>query len=346
MTSDHPPEDPSEPDEQPENTDSDETSGDIGPDVVGMFNPLREYLDGIDESIRDAMRVPIPRFELPPDLFRTKVPPFQFSEAAMLGLADMAKRVFRPVEVYEAMLQPLREQLAAIDFSSLVPKLDPAIFEAVDRLFKKHMPPNWAGFDGWHDAATFISETHWPIVWLPRREVVEALVAAPADDRETVLRAHRTELLEDADRVLGDVTWADLTYLADCARETVATLRDGHDRPAQAFTGSILTGLLQGPMQYSKLSDARDAFGADWKEESVAVMRFVFITSTIPSALANFHAHRGDPVPSKYNRHALAHVPDPTQLTETNALVGLMLVAALLRELQQLHDDGRLSSNP
>jgi hypothetical protein len=82
------------------------------------------------------------------------------------------------------------------------------------------MPPNWSGFDGWHDAATFISETAWPIVWLPRREVVEALVAAPASAREHMLIAHRTELLEDADRVLDDVTWTDLVYLADCARET------------------------------------------------------------------------------------------------------------------------------
>jgi len=39
-------------------------------------------------------------------------------------------------------------------------------------------------------------------------------------------------------------------------------------------------------------------------------------------------------------------MPDPAQLTETNALVGLMLVVALLRELQELHDDGRLSPSP
>lgn len=351
MTSDEPPEDPTGPDDAEDDARDAGDAGVTDPsdaiarDIAGMFNPLRDYLDGINETLRDAMRVPMPRFELPPDLFRVQVPTFELPDVqVMLGLTDLADRVFKPLEAYEAMLQPLRAQLAAIDFSALAPKLDPAIFEAFDRFFKTHMPPNWAGFEGWHDAATFISETGWPIVWLPRRDVVEALVAAPADDRDKVLIAHRTELLEDADRVLDDVTWAELAYLADCARETVATLRHGHDRPAQAFTGSILTGLLQGPMQYSRLSDARDAFDANWEEESVSVIRFVLITSTIPSALANFYPHRGDPVPARYNRHALAHVPDPTQLTETNALVGLMLVVALLRELQQLHDDGRLTS--
>ena len=342
------PDDPEQPDDTSQSDPRDSTDA-VVRDIAKMFNPMGVYLDSVSQTLRDAMRVPIPQFELQPvHLVNVDLPKvFGLPDVqALLGLTDLADRVFKPLEAYEALLKPMQLQLDTLDWSSMLPKIDPSIFEAFDRLFEKNMPPNWSGFDGWHDAATFISDTGWPIVWLPRREVVEALVAAPAGDREKVLLAHRADLLDDADRVLGDVTWTDLDYLAGCARETVGTLRSGHDRPAQGFTASILTGLLQGPLQYSKLSDARDDFDANWEEESVAVIRFVLITSTIPSALATFYPHRGDPVPSRYNRHALAHVPDPTQLTETNALVGLMLVVALLRELQQLHDDGRLSSSP
>lgn len=275
----------------------------------------------------------------------------QDAEAERLGairdkaLCDLIQRLQPAFEQLsrslEVVFASIRDQFASMDWSRLMPSMDTAVLDTLARLAERHLPPNWGDID-WRAATTFIGDTAWPIIWLPRREVVEALLAAGPADREATLIAHRAELLADAETALAEVRRIELGYLAGCAGEVVGALRDGYDRAAQSFTGSILTGLLQGILEYETLKAARDAFGRNWEDESIAVLRFALITSTIPSALGQFYPHNGDPVPSTYNRHALAHVPHPAQLTEANALVGLMLVVALTRELQALYDDDLL----
>ena len=261
------------------------------------------------------------------------------------ALCDLTQRLQPAFEQLsrslEVVFASILDQFASIDWSRLMPGVDTAALGKLARLALRHLPPNWGEVD-WRAAATFIGDTAWPIIWLPRREVVAVLLAAGPADREAMLIAHRAELLADAETALAEVNQTELCYLAGCAREVVSALRDGHDRAAQSFTGSILTGLLQGILAYETFKAARDEFGRNWEDKSIVVLRFALITSTIPSALRQFYPHNGDPVPSTYNRHALAHVPDPAQLTEINALVGLMLVVALIRELQALYDDGLL----
>jgi hypothetical protein len=172
-------------------------------------------------------------------------------------------------------------------------------------------------------------------VSLPRAETLQELLDAPEQDRQDVLRSHRVAIFDDADALLAEVTDIELSYLVDCAAEAVRALRDGHDRAAQALLGVTLTGIIQRPMAFARLSDARTHFDVDWGEASIADTRFALITFTIPQALAQFYLDQGDPVPDQFNRHATVHTPDPVQYTEVNVLLALMLVTALLRELHE-----------
>ena len=324
----------------------DDPDDDADDNAYGGFlfeDALAPFRESIDRTVRDLTKAM--RFELPKDFFPkvdlgslVQIPDL----AAMSGLADVAESVFSRIDAYDTILAPLRDQLASLDWSHLMPKIDTSVFEDVARLVERHLPPNWKDVD-WHEASDFINETAWPIVWLPRSDVVAELLSCEPADRPTVLSRRRAELLDDAVSLLDEVSWEDLAYLASCTRDVVGALRDGHDRPAQSFTASILTGVLHSVLEYKTLKEARNAFNANWKEESIFLVRFALITSTIPSALAQFFPHNGDPVPVTFNRHALAHAPDPAQLTETNALVGLMLVTSMIRELQALHDEGRLA---
>jgi hypothetical protein len=52
-------------------------------------------------------------------------------------------------------------------------------------------------------------------------------------------------------------------------------------------------------------------------------------------AIAEFHGMPGESMPVKFNRHASVHRVSRTQFNRTNALVALMLVVPLIRELDR-----------
>jgi hypothetical protein len=105
------------------------------------------------------------------------------------------------------------------------------------------------------------------------------------------------------------------------------------------------TELLQGALGHPKLADACVAYEASWRDQSFLVLRFALITSTIPRALDRFYRYKGDLVPADLNRHAVAHGANPVQFTPQNALVGLLLVSSLSRELQALYDEDVLNES-
>lgn len=270
-------------------------------------------------------------------------------EAAQRAAAEMVKSLQLPevrwslpdavstqlLESYVHAVAPLRDQLAAVDWSALFPKIDSEALARWAEQVRAVLPPNWRELEDWFRAAQLVAAHGWPIVWLPRSAVVRELIDADDADRASVLLKNRDVLLEDAEELLAEVTHPDLRYLAGCALDATQALRAGLDRPAQALLGSTLTGILQGPLEFDQLCAAREAFSGDWEEAAIGELRFALVTSTIPQALSQFYPHRGDPVPDTFNRHAIAHKPDPAQYTELNALLGLTLVVALLRELQE-----------
>ena len=238
----------------------------------------------------------------------------------------------------------MREAVASmVDWSGLVKfVIDPAIFERFRELVAGRMPPNWSEVEDWRRGTTFVEESGWGIVWLPRSEVVSALLDAAPDDRESVLVAHGPTLIEDALECVKAIQHPELRFLGECVAEIAESIRDERHRAAQALAASVLTELIQGILGHKRLAEVHTTYGQPWEEQSIQLLRFALITSTIPKALSNFYRDKGNPMPSAFNRHAVAHGASPVQFTELNALVGLLLVTALTRELQELYDEGLL----
>ena len=244
-------------------------------------------------------------------------------------------------EQSERMAAQMRAVTSAIALSAFArPILPPGWKENIDRILSEYYAPNWPTGAGLRQFSDFIAETGWAIVWVPRSEVVAALVDADPDDREQLLLGHQAELVDDALEAMQAVKHESLVYLASCVSEVAESIRSGHYRAAQSLAASVLTEILQGFLRFKTLAEAKDESSVDLEEATISEFRYKLIVSTIPEALRGFRRHQGDPVPTRFNRHAVAHTADPIQFTSTNALIGLMLVAALVRECQELFDRG------
>jgi hypothetical protein len=293
-----------------------------------VVDPIFKQLDAFNR-IAEAAAAALPKYELP----RIDIPKLHLSP-----------ELFRSLANFEDALAPMREAVASmVDWSRLVESvIDPAIFERVRELVARRMPPNWSEVEDWRRGTTFVEESGWGIVWLPRSEVVSALLDAGPDDRDSVLVENGPTLVEDALECAKAIQHPELRFLGECVAEIAESIREGRHRAAQALAASVLTELIQGILGHKRLAEVHIEYGQSWEDQSIQLLRFALITSTIPKALSNFYRDKGDPMPSLFNRHAVAHGASPVQFTELNALVGLLLVTALTRELQELYDEGLL----
>jgi len=65
------------------------------------------------------------------------------------------------------------------------------------------------------------------------------------------------------------------------------------------------------------------------------VIRTVYQATLAPVVLAFTEFWSGDPVPTRYNRHATAHATGAIQVTKLNAIAAILLATSLLRELYE-----------
>lgn len=288
----------------------------------GLFREL-DSMNRLADMVREAVRgVILPKIDIP------VIPP-----DALKSILDIEKT-----------MAPLREAVASMfDWSKFTKSLiDPAVLERIRESLDRCMPPNWVALDDWLDGTQFVDEVGWSVVWVPRPEVTKRLVYARPEEREQTLIEATDSIVSDAIELMADVTMEDLDFLAQCVVEVAESIRDGRARAAQALAASVLTELLQGILGHSQLAAAREKYGEPWEQKSIRLVRFALVTSTVPKALDRFYRQQGDDVPVSFNRHAIVHGASPVQFTQSNALVGLLLVASLVRELQSLYDEGVL----
>lgn len=117
--------------------------------------------------------------------------------------------------------------------------------------------------------------------------------------------------------------------------------RDGHRRVAQAQAAAVITTIVEVHLKFANLGDARRTLDLDMEEIAFDRARLGYILSCIPRSLTNFGDRGGGaPLPDYFNRHATLHQVCDVQYTPVNALVSLMLMTALLRELDEYDRKG------
>lgn len=202
------------------------------------------------------------------------------------------------------------------------------------------VPPNWPE-NRLREGIEFVVRTRLPIIWIPRRDIVAALLDAPASNLHIDLAQNGELIVEDCQTALSRVRTDRYDDVLPFVREALSSFKAGYAASAQALAASLLTTLLQHHVGYNALKDARDLGDIGPDEAAFDTLRLALLGQCVPVALADFWENRGDAVPSTFNRHASLHRVCVEQYTDANALVSIMLVSGFICELDELESSGR-----
>lgn len=219
------------------------------------------------------------------------------------------------------------------------------LFENIDweSLKAGWYPPNWDEDRGIEQYATFIelaAEEGLPMAWVPNVELTYLLVDADsAETREQLLIEHSATIVDDCRSVIGD--FEDRTHLVVELRSALDAYTAGLHGPAQSHAAGILDTALRRVLTLPKRWTYPGVkkflhTGDDWQSTELRAARILPTSVAMLNLLKDFWTERGDPIPSKPNRHACAHAVSPEQFHEANAIKYLMLATAMLAEIE--HD--------
>lgn len=222
------------------------------------------------------------------------------------------------------------------DYTRQLSELAGSAARAFKRAWEEAMPPNWLGLetDEMDAALTVMRETGFCLVWAPRQEIVKEIVQAEPADRATVVLDRRNDILDDLKAVLDGVSDARLALAREVAEEAIAVACDGRFKTAQAASGVVFTDVIHANLGMKtrkavKLFEEKDPDDAFIREFR---LRAIFVTAA--RALDKYYPVPNKPPRREFNRHSTLHRITPEQYTELNAIAGLMLAVALLREIQ------------
>ena len=166
-----------------------------------------------------------------------------------------------------------------------------------------------------------------PLSWVPRDEIVAALIAADSPQaRHRILRERRDDILDDCEHALATSKheWA-----LQC-RSAIAAFRHGLFGPAQSHASNIVDSIVQ------TFSGARPRTLAvrnarrDFAEISFQQMAHYLTVRPLDRAFMQWSPNSGDPIPTHFARHPTAHaVGHATLFGSLNALVAVMLATSL-----------------
>lgn len=273
-------------------------------------------------------------------------------------LASLASRVVAP---YQHSVTQAMAQLAGVDMSwqqhlHQVVKgyLDSpqwrSTLEAVRKLADRWLPSNWRGHDVDFDAAWKLAQEGLPLVWVPRGELVVALLAAPdREARQQVLSAHATDIIDDCAAVVSTVTLPEMADYRKRLEQVLAAHRDGHVEAAQALAAVVFTSLLQYAYGHGKLDNVRKSpLRHRGDIDGLSVTRYkaaLLVEASLPATRSVGNRVPEAERPTAFNRHATAHDVSRIQYTPTHAVTAIMLATALLAEAQFLVENGILVPN-
>jgi hypothetical protein len=263
--------------------------------------------------------------------------------AARLSVADVAKtldldaiteanrRVIESIaagdvvreltETYETTIRDLSRPVAAVQISKLLADIDWAGLISPDWL-----PPNIGDADLAAVAAICLDEG-LPLAWVPRAEIVKALLSAGSrDERQEILLARRADILDDCEAALGEIAheWA-----VEC-RNAIAADRADLPQPAQSHAAGIIDSIVLAFLGEHGRAEAKKRAEAPVDDLPLSVAIEHFALRPLFLCFTRWYPGNADPIPEHFARHATAHaVGQADVFTPINALVAIMLATSL-----------------
>lgn len=232
-----------------------------------------------------------------------------------------------------AQMQEAVEQLRRHYAAVVKPEFHKAM-ESVTRMVRGSIPDNWEPEFAGIDLFDLIAESGVCLVWVPRANIVKAMLDAPEGDLGATLTATSGVVLDDLTTVLERARGASVAGHGDgCAfaAEAIAAARGSHWSAAQALAATGLTHVVQHIHCFPHISEARKKFEErDFDNATMQVIKITLLELCSARALAKYEP--GYP-PETFNRHASLH-GERKSYSQANALVGLLLLVGWLREFK------------
>lgn len=267
------------------------------------------------------------------------------------AIAAQRAQIADAAQAYRALAEPhqlLQQQLAA----SLTTTL--ARFNAIQALSELTQVPEPFYPENWdllaHDQArletamAILVDEGIPLAWVPRPEIVAALVDAPDEPaRLSMLTENASLIIEDCQACLDEVESVELIALVTLLREALRGFATT-PAPSQALAANVLDTFLRhanrrgqmfgapfGYFKYEKVVKRITPVSSGTRHPELRIG--CVLTPAIP-AFANYDGDN-DPVPTRFGRHPTAHGVDPAQYTPANVLIAVMLATSFLREADE-----------
>jgi hypothetical protein len=288
----------------------------------------------------------VSNFELP-EGFREamrRLQEFQTSPALRDAIRNVQRIQVQWEPVYRELIENTQRSLTRIS-ETLTPALEryrelaPVLAKAAQAMreaWQQAMPPNWRELESREvlDIIDVVRDSGFALVWIPRTKIIREILAAPHLVR-AILLSRRDQALADAECCLAEVTDPDLQELRASTVEAISALRGGYARAAQALAAVVFTSEAHELTGKEKLWEVRTAM-EDENPEDAGIqelrLRTIYLAGTM--ALGRFDLADDPDGRAEFNRHNSAHRITKAQWNETNALSGIMLATALLREME------------
>ncbi|MFC0028012.1 hypothetical protein ACFFMM_00540 [Micromonospora chaiyaphumensis] len=212
---------------------------------------------------------------------------------------------------------------------------------------REWMPPNWPTGIDHKQVVTVFQDEGLPIVWVPRREIVEEMLAAPdRDARIQILLARTTEVVEDCREVLTAVTHPRLAGQLPLVAKAIDAFGAGHQEAAQALavvaTETVVARALGG------YKAVKQQVSFDPERVTISQLRLRAALAPIGVFYTTWYPSSGTPAPTELSRHVTVHQADLKHYTPGNAVVAVLLAASVIRAIQELYEivDRQGQANP
>jgi hypothetical protein len=181
-----------------------------------------------------------------------------------------------------------------------------------------------------------MDETGWCLVWCPRGDIIDELLAAPdVEARTRIVLDSKGVICDDLRDCLRGADRSELDAHRHAPGRAIDAFAAGHFESAQALAASDISALIGGTLGLN-FGAARKAFEGDPMQQSINRFRQQAVFNMVSRSLQRYFADRGDPVPTAFSRHATSHSISDDQYTEVNSLSSLLLVVAFIKELDLL----------
>ena len=208
------------------------------------------------------------------------------------------------------------------------PKIYLQWLEGLDRL----IPSNLRGLLQELDVVASVAlDEGIPLCWIPRGEIVVALITAGnPQERQRILSERQEDILDDCEVALATSTqeWA-----VEC-RSAIDALRQGNFGPAQSHASNIVDSIVRAFTGRRPRDFVVGPAPRNMDEIPLRQVAFCLARCPLDRVFTSWWPNSGNPPPAHFARHPTAHaVGSPGVFDPVYALVAVMLATSLTLQL-------------